>query len=79
MKFELHLEENETSEDINTLSITNALLNFLDIHNSHVIKKPVQEACSIIFKQDIADIIYILYNSTNKYMNKLKEQDNERV
>ena len=76
MRFELHLEETEKDEDINTLSLTNALLTFLDDFNCHAVIKDSRNVCPFIFSKDIADIILILQNSRDKFIEGLKEKDN---
>jgi hypothetical protein len=76
MKLEIHLDANETTEDINTLSLANALLNFIDDHNSAVCMKLAQNFVPFIFAKDIADIIYVLHNSSAEYVKRLEERNN---
>lgn len=73
MKIELRLDENETSDDINTLSFTNAILNFIKTYNIHAGMTAEKNYCPFIFAKDIADIILVLNNSETEYIKGLKE------
>ncbi len=72
MEFHLKLGENETIEDINTLSVANALVKFISHHNKFN-NMPIFE--NDIFINDIAKILQVLANSEERFYDNLKEEN----
>lgn len=73
MEFHLKLTENETKEDINTLSVTNALIKFINEHNKFYCNSPIFE--HYIFINDIVKLLQVLVGSEERFYNNLKEEE----
>lgn len=71
MRFNLHLEENE---EITTLGITTALLDFVRQHNEFHCTSQYIKPIDI---EDIANIIKIICESDKKWLEYIKELQNE--
>ena len=74
MKLEIHLDTNETEEDITPLTLTHALYKLINEKNS----KAENSYCfeNLIFMRDIADIIMVMANSQDRYYQMLNEYKN---
>lgn len=73
MEFHLKLAENETEEDINALSIANALIKFINEHNKFSGTSHIFE--DYIFINDIAKVLQVLVDSKERFYNNLKEEN----
>lgn len=73
MEFHLKLAENETEEDINTLTIINALYKFVKQHNEF--EKGFHNFDRLISMRDIADIIQIMCISSKEFYKCLYEKE----
>lgn len=73
MEFHLKLAENETKEDVNALSVTNALYKFVKQHNEF--NKGYHDFDKVISMRDIADIIQIMCISSKEFFKALYEKE----